>query len=150
MEHTSLICLGFGALIFLIAEVLIPRRAQTGREALPMLYGVFLGFAALAYLIGHIKIILIDDQGVTACPGSYTIRRATIPWSQIACCELVVHRDTFGKIAVAYPRFRGHDGKDLFPGLGWALSMASPQDQQKVLQSLKRRFPKLDSDPWEL
>ncbi len=144
-----LMCLVPFALIFLAVEVLAPKHG-TGREVLPLLYAIFLGSAAYMYLMRYITIIRIDAQGVTAHRKPYSIRRTTIPWSRIASCDLVVTRNTFGEIALAYPVMKGVDGKDLFVGLAQAMAMAIPEDQLKVLRSLKGRFPKLDLDPWEL
>ena len=142
--------LGFAGVTFLLTEVIIPRQDQERREFLPLLYGVLLGLAALTYFMRYIVIIRIDARGVTAARTPYSIRPTTIPWSRIASCDLVVIRDTFGKITVAYPVMKDVEGRDLFRGLSGGLAMASADDQQKVLRYLKGRFPKLDVDPWEL
>ncbi len=146
----ALMCLVPFAPMVLFVEVLLPRNAVEGREYFLLLYAMFLGFAALGYLVRFITVIRIDAQGVTTYRKSYSIRRTTIPWSRIASCDLVVIRNTFGEIAVAYPIIKNVDGEDLFVGLAQGMAMAIPEDQLKVLRSLKRRFPKLDMDPWEL
>jgi hypothetical protein len=140
-----LVCLIFVAMMFVLFEVIIPKRDQRGREHLPLLYGMFLGFAAIGYLMRYVKIIRIDPLGVTAYRTKYLIRPTMIPWSQIASCDLVVVRDTFGKVAVTYPVLRDAAGKKLFVGLAAAFAM-TPEDQQVVLCALKQRFPKVDLD----
>jgi hypothetical protein len=145
----ALTYLGFAALVFVLFEVIIPRVHQEGRELLTVLYGLLLCAAALAYRMRYTKIIVIDSRGVTAARIQYSFWRTTIPWSQIASCELVVIRDVIGQVATAHPVLKDADGKDLFRGLGASLTMALPGDQQRVLRALKGRFPTLDRDPWE-
>jgi hypothetical protein len=146
----ALTCLAMAAVVFLLSEVVIPKAHQTGREALPALYGMFLGLGALCYLLRYIKVIRIDADGVTAHRNGYSILPTKIPWDQVASCDLVAIRDTFGKIVVTYPVMKDVAGKDLFSGLMQGFAAASSEDQQRVLHSLKQRFPKLDIDPWEL
>jgi hypothetical protein len=143
-------CLGLVVLIVVTIEVIVPKHQQEGRELLFLLYAMLLGIAAYAYLMRYIKIIGIDPLGVTAARTQYSIRRTTIPWSQIASCDFVVVRDTLGTIALAYPVVKDATGKDLFPALATNMTMATPEDQHKVLRYLKGRFSKLDLDPWDL
>ena len=135
--------------IFVFAELIIPRQAQTGRECLSWLYALFLGFAALSYVLRYFGIPPDRSTGGDACRG-LSLWPTTVSWTEISSCDLVVVRDTFGEIAFAYPVMKDSQGKDLFPGLAANLGWASREDQLRVLQILKRRFPKLDLDPWEL
>jgi hypothetical protein len=64
--------------------------------------------------------------------------------------DLVVVRDACGNVAASYPVLKDTYGRELCQGLAHGFLTASPEDQQRVLQILKRRFPKLDVDPWEL
>jgi hypothetical protein len=141
-------CLVVVALTFLTAEVFVPRQGQTGCEVLPKLYLLLLIMGALAYLLRYILALRLDGAGVTE--RSLVSFREFIPWNRIASCDLVVHRSTFGELAVACPRIKDGNGKDLMPTLGTALATASRSEQQKVLSCFRRRFPKLDLDPWEL
>ena len=149
-NELALAGIGMAAMLFLLCEVVIFRNAQTGREALPALYGLFLGLGALFSLLRCIKILRIDAEGVTAHRTGYSVLLTKIPWASIAACDLVAVRDTCGKVVVSYPVMKDNAGKDLFPGLMQGLAMASTQDQERVLLALKQRFPKLDVDPWEL
>jgi hypothetical protein len=132
-------------LVFALAEVVIPKSEQIGREALPLLYGMFLGFAALACAMRFLlqTVVRADGRGVT-------VAGRTVPWGDIADCDVVVDRDLFGDIRVTYPVLRNAAGRDLFPGLSFTMSQAPRRDQQWLIEVLKRRFPKLDRDPWDL
>lgn len=136
------IFLGFVLLIVIVTEVIIPKHRQTGREWLPALYALLLGAAAITYRLRYVNVIRIDTEGVTT-------RDTTIPWNRIASCDFIAERDTLGKIVLEYPVMKDLDGNHLFDPLGQSFGLAAPADQQRVLRSLKCRFPKLDGDSWE-
>jgi hypothetical protein len=140
--------LGMGALVFVLAEVIIPRHDQTGRDGLPWLYGLILGMAALSYLLRHFHILRADDQGIAAAAG-LPIWTTRIPWRRIASCDLVVCRNTLGEVSAAYPVMKDAEGKELLRGLALHLGWAAPADQQRLLRVFKKRFPKLELNPWE-
>lgn len=146
----ALVCLGFVAIVFLVAEVIVPRKDQTGRVWLVACYAFCLGLAALTWWIGKQLIIRVDRGGVTSYVSRHAALLTTIPWSRIAARDLVIHRDTWGEIALARPVFKDSEGRDLFPGLLMCLPFASKEDQMRLLGHLKQRFPKLDHDPLEL
>ncbi len=141
--------LGLLVVLVLFMEVIIPVRDQTGHEARVWLYPMLISFAALGYALRLIPVIRIDQSGVTSGRGRLGLMQ-TVPWSEIESCVLVAMRDTFGNVSIAYPVIKDGEGKDLFPTLLASFMYVSREDQQRVLQILKKRFPKLDLDPWEL
>ena len=115
-----------------------------------MLYSLIVVFGVLSYWLRYMTIIRIDETGVSAPRTGCSFWPTTVPWSQIASCELVVVRDTWDKVVVTYPVLKNASGEVLFAGLRANFLHANPGDQQKVLQALEMRFPKLEVDPWAL
>jgi hypothetical protein len=143
-----LVCCVVAVLIFLLAEVILPKNRQVGREYLPLNYGIWLAFAAVLYLLRFMTIIRIDDLGITAERRKYSIRPTTVPWNEILSCDFVVIRSPQGGVSRFVPVLKDSGGNVLFPNLA-NLNTASQVDQRRVFQSLKSRFRKLDPDPWE-
>ena len=143
-----LICIASVVLILLMAEVIVPKNEQVGRESLPLLCGFCLLFAALGYLFRYMTIIRIDADGVTAERRSHAIRPTTVPWSEIMSCDFMVLRTPRGKVSKVTPVLKDSAGNVLFPSLA-NLNTAERTDQRRVFLALKSRFRKLDADPWD-
>ena len=132
-------------MIILSAEVFLPKNKQKGREALPGLYGMCIFFATTSYLVRYLPIIRIDQHGVAAHRRRYHLRATTVPWDEILSCDLVEVRSRLGTKSAMIPILKDSAGKVLFPNLANLLTVPRA-DQLKVLQALKPRFGKLDSE----
>ncbi len=124
--------------------MIIPNREQRGRELLPILYGMFVVMAVLAYALRYTVIIRIDCHGVTAARATYSFEPTMIPWSDIGSCDFITATNPFGGVSIEYPVIKDPDGRNLFAGLPGGMAALRADDRQNVLRALKERFPNLE------
>ncbi len=124
--------------------------AAGGRGFIPWGIALFGGMGVLSLTFPLLVVLHVDPHGVTGRRTSFSVRCNLIPWDDVASCEIVTERDTFGNVAIAYPKFLDGSGKEYFPKLWQGLMYVPKADRDRLLRFLKHRFPKLDIDPWEL
>ena len=133
------VCLSCLALLFVLAEVILPKNQQVGREVLPSIYGILFLFAAVSYLLRKMTIIRIDAQGVAAHRRPYSLTATMVPWDEIATCDFVRVGYPGPWAPSVIPVLRTSTGNALFANIG-NLRSASKADQRRVLRAFESRF----------
>lgn len=137
---------------FFLLIVLFWRFGATGQKdewfAIPGLV-MFGSFAVLSFLMQFFDIVKVGPSGITGYRSKFSLRPSFTPWDEVAHCEIITLRNTFGEVSLVYPKMADVSGRVLFPSLPQALIYISKTDRDRLLRFLKRRFPKIEYDPWE-
>ena len=147
---------GFGLVLLGFLGLLVLLGFLAGRDGKPMppyligTIGLCGTLAAMSFAMQFATILQVGPEGIVACRGPLHLRGTFVPWSEVADCRVVTVRDPIGRVTFIRPRLEDASGRDLFPGLADSLFFASRTDRERLLGILKRRFPKIDSDPWEM
>lgn len=88
----------------------------------------------------------VDRDGITGYSGLFCLLRRSVPWSDVAACEIVTYYNPFGQPVMIRPFLKGRDGKTLMAlnPVGTTL-----HDQERLAKAIRAKLPKLKEDPWE-
>ncbi len=84
-------------------------------------------------------VVRVDERGVFGFPSRFALRRALVPWSEIATCDIVTRHDTFGAPYLIVPVFRDEFGGKL---ISVDLQDAPMEYQERLVKDIKARLPK--------
>ena len=84
-------------------------------------------------------VVRVDERGVFGFPSRFALRRAQVPWSEIATCDIVTRHNTFGAPCLIVPVFRDEFGGKL---ISVDLQDAPMEYQERLVKDIKARLPK--------
>ncbi len=141
-----------GVLALLASIALIVHR-QPGTTNLRLGLGCFAAVMGLGgvFSLGHglrkLPAAWADATGFGGFRPFWQVRQKFVPWSDVATCEVVTHRDPWGMRSRTELILKASDGSVL---LKPDLDAGTPPERDRLFDAVRARFPLVQGDLWDV
>lgn len=94
---------------------------------------------------GDPLVVRTDASGISGYPVGLICSLRFVPWSEVATCEIETFRNTFGQTRLIRPILKRYNGEII---MKVNLVSVPLKDSQRLVQSIKARFPRVKCDSW--
>jgi hypothetical protein len=138
----NLIACGIACVLAMVLNHYLPDESAWRLLASSILI-LSLGCALQQLLAWDGCLVRADRQGIFGYASRSAFRRTLLPWSEIAVCEIVTHRDTFGTPLHIVPVFKDEFGRTLMRVNLWSVPI---EYQQRLVSCIRAKLPKARID----